>query len=94
MIYDIPSDKIRNHLGEICKDYGLQRIQYSGFLGHLSKNMRDELCLKLGEALGKEPGKIMVQPICGKDAKTVFEIQNEAQSPEGGESEFHDPSEN
>lgn len=81
MIYDIPSDKIRSRLGEICKDYGLERVQYSGFLGLLTRNMREELCLKLGETLGDEPGKIMIQPICEKDAKAMFEIKNEAHDP-------------
>ena len=89
MIYDIPSDKIRNRLGEICKDYGLERVQYSGFLGLLTRNMREELCLKLEETLGDEPGKIMIQPICEKDAKAMFEIKNAAQPPEETADEAH-----
>ena len=83
VIYDIPDDRIRNRLGEICKDYGLKRIQYSGFVGPLSRNKREELCLKLKGALGDERGKLLVQPICEKDMKSLFAIENKAPKPDG-----------
>ena len=43
VIFDIPSNKIRNKIGEACKDYGLSRIQKSSFLGDLNNNRREEL---------------------------------------------------
>lgn len=76
VIYDIQDDRIRNRLGETCKDYGLSRIQYSGFMGSLSRNMREELCLKLRDALGEKAGKILVLPICEKDARAMFSVEN------------------
>jgi len=39
LIYDMPDDKLRAKVADICLDYGLDRIQYSAFLGlssHLS----------------------------------------------------------
>lgn len=76
VIYDIEDDRIRAKMGEICKDYGLKRVQYSGFLGPLSKNMKEELCMRLLGLLGENPGKILVQPICEKDLKNLFMFEN------------------
>jgi CRISPR-associated protein, Cas2 family len=43
VIYDIPSTKIRNKIAEACMDYGLDRIQWSAFLGDINHNRREEL---------------------------------------------------
>jgi len=51
VIYDIEQDKIRNKIITVCKDYGLERIQYSCFLGNLTNNLADEMTLKLDEEL-------------------------------------------
>ena len=40
VIYDVSDDNLRTLVAETLKDYGLQRIQYSGFMGDLR---RDEL---------------------------------------------------
>ncbi|PKM82814.1 MAG: CRISPR-associated endonuclease Cas2 [Firmicutes bacterium HGW-Firmicutes-13] len=84
VIYDIPSDKIRNKIGEACKDYGLQRIQYSAFLGDINHNRRDELYQRLRRTLGKEDGNIQIYPFCDKDIRLKREIINEI-NPEGEE---------
>jgi CRISPR-associated protein Cas2 len=42
LIYDIPDDKIRHKVSERCKDYGLDRIQYSAFAGDIDRNRREE----------------------------------------------------
>ena len=77
VVYDIPSDKKRTKIADICLDYGLERIQYSAFLGDLSHNQRDELLQKLKRTLGKEAGKIHLFPICEKDMKLVQSIIRE-----------------
>ena len=64
LLYDIPDDKIRLKIANFCLDYGLDRIQYSAFLGDLSSNHQEELMLKLGRRLGKAPGRIDLFPIC------------------------------
>jgi len=79
VFYDIESDKIRTKVANICKDYGLERIQFSGFLGTLSKNKREELHLKLKKTLGKKPGRVLMQPVCEKDFKNLKEVINEAE---------------
>lgn len=77
VIYDIEDDRIRYKIAEVCKDYGLERIQYSAFLGLLSRNKREELFLKLSQTIERKKGKIIVQPICEKDAREQRMILNE-----------------
>ncbi|MCX7973810.1 MAG: CRISPR-associated endonuclease Cas2 [Candidatus Aminicenantes bacterium] len=80
VIYDIEDDRIRYRISEICKDYGLERIQYSAFFGLLSKNRREELFLKLSRIIKNKKGKIIIQPVCEKDAKEVKIIINELEN--------------
>jgi CRISPR-associated protein Cas2 len=74
VFYDIEHDKIRNKTASICKDYGLERTQFSGFMGYLSKNKREELAIQLRDTLGESNGKILVQPVCEKDFKEYKEF--------------------
>jgi len=83
VIFDIPDDKIRNKIGNACKDYGLMRIQYSAFLGEINHNRRDELRQRLRRTLGKKPGNIQIYPLCEKDLRLKTEIIN----PKGDEEE-------
>ncbi len=76
VIYDIPNDKIRNKVGEACKDYGLERIQYSAFLGEINHNRRGELRQRLRRTLGRDEGNIQIYPFCEKDIKLKSEIIN------------------
>lgn len=43
VIYDVEDDWARTLVSEACKDFGLERIQYSCFRGKLSNNKREEL---------------------------------------------------
>lgn len=43
VIYDVEDDWARTRVSEACKDFGLERIQYSCFRGRLSRNKREEL---------------------------------------------------
>ncbi|MCL4441387.1 MAG: CRISPR-associated endonuclease Cas2 [Firmicutes bacterium] len=74
VIYDIEEDKIRNKVFEACKDYGLQHVQYSAFLGDLNHNRREELWLRLRRTMGKKIGKVLMCPICDKDAGLIKEL--------------------
>lgn len=76
VIYDITEDKIRNKVAEVCKDYGLTRIQWSAFLGELSNNHREELYLKLIKTLKDNEDNIQIFPICSKDILLKKEISN------------------
>lgn len=74
LIYDIPDDRIRHKVSERCKDYGLERIQYSAFAGDIDRNRREELMLRLKKTLGKKEGNIRLQPVCSRDLKLVKEV--------------------
>lgn len=77
VLYDIPDDGIRAKIADVCKDYGLERIQFSAFCGPLTRNKREELFLRLGDVLGERPGKILLQPVCEKDARDGLRVENE-----------------
>ncbi len=77
VFYDIEIDGIRNKVAEICKDYGLERIQFSGFSGSLGRNRREELYLKLKRAMKDTPGRFLILPVCAKDMKNSIEYFKE-----------------
>jgi CRISPR-associated protein Cas2 len=77
IFYDIEDDNIRNKIAETCKDYGLKRIQFSGFSGILGRNKREELFLKLSFLINDKAGKLLMLPICEKDMKAKRELIQE-----------------
>ncbi|NWG21023.1 MAG: CRISPR-associated endonuclease Cas2 [Chloroflexi bacterium] len=58
LIYDIPDDRTRQKIADACLDYGLQRVQYSAFVGNLSRSYQRELFIEVRHRLGKQPGNI------------------------------------
>jgi CRISPR-associated protein Cas2 len=76
VIYDIEDDGIRLRVASTCRDYGLAHIQYSAFSGPLSSTLRNELCRKLRDVLGKAAGRVLVAPLCDKDAAAAREMTN------------------
>jgi CRISPR-associated protein Cas2 len=77
VVYDIVDDRIRTRVANTCKDYGLERVQYSAFRGALDSTRRAELFTRLADELGPEAGKILVLPVCEKDAQARREVVNE-----------------
>lgn len=77
VLYDIPDDGVRAKIADVCKDYGLDRIQFSAFCGRLTRNKREELFLRLGDVLGQRPGKLLLQPVCEKDIRNGLRVENE-----------------
>ncbi len=67
VVYDIPDDGKRAKIADVCLDYGLDRIQYSAFLGPLLPTHQEELMLKVEKVLGKRAGNIQLFPLCEKD---------------------------
>jgi CRISPR-associated protein Cas2 len=47
VIYDISADGVRMRVANICKNYGLERVQKSAFLGPISKNRAEILATEL-----------------------------------------------
>lgn len=77
VIYDIEDDRVRGRVANACKDYGLERVQYSAFCGALDASRRGELTARLADTLAQEVGKILVLPVCEKDAAAKREFVNE-----------------
>jgi len=67
LVYDIPDDAKRTKIADVCLDYGLDRIQYSAFLGPLLPTHQGELMLKVKKILGRRPGNIQLFPLCQTD---------------------------
>jgi len=63
LIYDIPNDRIRTKVADFCLDYGLDRIQYSAFIGRLSRNHMEELMERILAKIGDAPAKVLLIPI-------------------------------
>lgn len=74
VVYDIPDDRKRTRIADVCQDYGLDRIQYSTFTGQLQQTHQEELLQKLRRTLGKKPGSILLLAICQKDWQERREV--------------------
>ncbi len=72
--FDIPSDKVRHRLGEVCKDYGLTRAQWSLFEGPMTRNRREELWARLLKMLttAKGGGRAAIYAIGHREAAWAY----------------------
>lgn len=85
VIYDISEDDVRLRVSEVCKNFGLCRIQKSAFLGDLTSSRRKELVAALRRALGKARGNIQVFVICRADFSLRVVIGEPTVAEEEGE---------
>ena len=74
LIYDIENDRVRGKIADACIDYGLDRVQFSAFIGELSRNHQQELMLRVATLLGELKGNIKLIPISAKDWSERQEI--------------------
>jgi CRISPR-associated protein Cas2 len=63
LIYDISHDGARTKVADACLDYGLERVQYSAFLGELSYVHQRELLLQIKRRIGKHTANIQLFPL-------------------------------
>ena len=75
VVYDIVVDRVRARVASACLDFGLQRVQYSAFLGHLSRNHQDELLLRVRRELGRTEGHVALFPLCEADWRGKREVR-------------------
>ena len=64
VIYDITDDNLRNQVSELLKDYGLQRIQYSAFIGWLRRDRLKSLIIDLKSLIGESQENVQIFPVC------------------------------
>jgi CRISPR-associated protein Cas2 len=85
LVYDIPNDSKRTKIADACLDYGLDRIQFSAFLGWLLPTQQEELFLKVKKILGKKSGNIQIFPVCADDWKKRKVIDQKSEEKEESE---------
>lgn len=66
LIYDISHDGTRTKVADACLDYGLERIQYSAFMGELSWTHQKELLLQIKRRIGKHEVNVQLFPLDDK----------------------------
>lgn len=74
VVYDISDDKARKKISDACLDYGLERVQWSVFLGEINSNQKDELALKCKNLMDTESDSVYIFPMCKEDFKKVVLI--------------------
>lgn len=67
VIYDIPDDRLRAKVADICLNYGLDRIQYSAFLGQLTRSQQQELWKRIRRQVGRREANVQLYPLCADD---------------------------
>lgn len=79
--YDVPAthDRLRQKIAEKLLDYGLERIQYSVFVGKLSKNQLENLKIDLLALVGGDPADVRVFNL-NKNSHTVDDVWSEHQT--------------
>lgn len=78
VLYDISSDRIRLKVSEICLDYGLDRQQFSAFIGDLTRSEQRELMRRMSDLLADQPGAILLIPIRSDEWDARMEVFNAA----------------
>jgi CRISPR-associated protein Cas2 len=76
VLYDVEDDRIRARVSDTCLNYGLERIQYSAFLGKINRNRRQELSLRLQEEVGEEQAKLRIIPVTEDALKEMWVHDN------------------
>lgn len=74
VIYDVADVGLRNRVIEVLEDYGLERIQYSAFVGDLSYNRREEMCQRLEDTVADGAARVHVVTLCDRDYRSIREI--------------------
>jgi CRISPR-associated protein Cas2 len=79
LIYDISHDGVRAKVADACLDYGLERIQYSAFMGELGWVHQKELLLQIKRRIGKHDANIQLFPLDEKSwtSRRVIEQKSE-----------------
>ena len=74
MIYDVSDDNLRALVAETLKDYGLQRIQYSGFMGDLRRDELNSLLVDLRNLIKDLVENVQLFPMCSRCLKGKKEV--------------------
>ena len=87
VLYDVPNDRLRTKVAALCADYGLQRIQYSAFLGPITRTRQEELLRKIRRQAGKQPLTVHLFVVCARDLDLRLELAQSATTDATNEAE-------
>ncbi len=88
VVFDIGSNKLRAKVENACRDYGLERAQFSAFIGDLSPQRRANLAVRFLTLITehrtreKEDEKqqaliIHMYPICSADFESAIGVDRQ-----------------
>ncbi len=80
LVYDIVNDRQRTKVADACLDYGLDRIQYSAFIGQLSRTHQEEIMMRIEAIVGESPASVHLYPIDEKAWQRRLMIENEVEA--------------
>ncbi len=63
VMYDIKNDKARSRVSKTCEQIGLNRVQYSVFLGTLEQSEVDTLQIQIEEYIDPEKDSVYIFPM-------------------------------
>ena len=69
VMYDIKNDKVRNRVSKACEQIGLNRVQYSVFLGTLEQSEVDTLQIQIEEYINPEKDSVYIFPMSKDELK-------------------------
>lgn len=72
VLYDVENDRIRGRVADVCLNYGLERIQFSAFLGKINRNHRQELTMRMQDEIGGEVARVRVIPITEDSVREMW----------------------
>jgi CRISPR-associated protein Cas2 len=86
VIYDIAHDGTRSKVADCCLDYGLDRIQFSAFVGELTRTHQEELLMRIKRRIGRHAAKVQVVTVAADDwaKRLVFEQEERTPAPAKG----------
>jgi len=70
-MYDIKNDRTRSKISKFCTQMGLQRVQYSVFLGSIDNNQKDTLELQCQSVFQAETDSIYIFPMSKDELKAT-----------------------
>lgn len=72
IFYDIIETNIRNKVIDILFDLGFKRVQFSVFLGEISKKKKKRLTEKLYSSIDKDRDSLYIFNLCEVDFKNCL----------------------
>lgn len=67
IFYDIIENKTRNHIIDLLFDFNFQRIQFSVFLGEISKKKLKKLFNNINQIINSNEDSLYIFNLCEKD---------------------------